>query len=477
LIWRRPSADSWRIAAPSVVRQRVELLSRELDGGGPVAPNIHAMNVFAGRSVLGVTIPRPTWNPTTYADAYAEASAGHVAEHHYLELRSEYANARNEEMASDLAALANDSGVLVVGVAKDRTTGRSIGLTPFALKGFVERVEQVARTFLDPPLNVDCTTLADPAGPARGIALIRVPASALAPHQATERYFGRNERTTYRLSDAEVEALMRRRTSRVERLSALLDDPPGFDWVRGPQFGRYAAIVRPTADRAGELLAPTLALATYPVWIDKMFAAAIAAGSRLAIDAPRLAPLVRAGWSPFDSASGWSHARSNAGLRSGGPPAVVRRTARLPDESLGVVVWFGVDESGTTALALDQVVGQDPNVNAGRARFDWPTMVAAGAWLVLVTREICDSVGSATSLDVGVRADGLAGAFPLEPIDGDLLMWIQRGDGRSASTADRFLGQSHVPYGWQGPTLQAGLHAAFGSLLRGTGMGDLLRPQ
>jgi len=142
-----------------------------------------------------VTVPRPTWNPTTYADAFAEASAGRVLEHHYLELKSEYTNDHNEEMAADLAALANDSGLLVVGVAEDRTTGRSIGLTPLTLKGFTERVDHVARTSLDPPLNVECTTLADTSRPARGIVLIRVPASEIAPHQANERYYGRGERS------------------------------------------------------------------------------------------------------------------------------------------------------------------------------------------------------------------------------------------------------------------------------------------
>jgi hypothetical protein len=103
-------------------------------------------------------------------------------------------------------------------------------------------------------------------------------------------------------------------------------------------------------------------------------------------------------------------------------------------------------------------------------------MVAAAAWLVLVTREMCDSTGSATSLDIGVRADGLAGAFPLEPIDGDLAAATPAGD-RSAATADRFLGQGHVTYERRTPVLRAGLHAAFGALLRGTGMGDLLRPR
>jgi hypothetical protein len=421
-----------------------------------------------------VTVPRPTWNPTTYADADAAASAGHVFEHHYLELKSEYTNAHIEDLANDLAALANDSGLLVVGVAQDRTTGRSIGLTPLTLAGFIERVQQMARTSLDPPLNVECRALADPDRPARGIVLIRVPASELAPHQVHGCYHGRNERSTYRLSDAEVEALMRRRTSRAQRLSDLLDDPPGFDWVRGPRSGRFAAIVRPTSDRAGELLAQTLADAAYPAWVDTMLAAAAEAGRRLATDGPALAALVRASWSPLDGTSEWSDARSTAGLRPGGPPAVIRRTAQLLDDSLGKVVWFGVDESGTAALALDHLVGPDPKADGGRPAFDWPTMVAAAAWLVLVTREICDSMGSATSLDVGVRADGLAGAFPFEPVDDNALAWTQRRDGRSASTAERFLGQGHVPYGRVGPSLRAGLHSAFGALLRGTGMGDLL---
>ena len=101
----------------------------------------------------------------TYAEADADASAGHVYGHHYLELKSEYTSAKNDELAGDLAALANDSGLLVVGVARDRTIGRSIGLTPFGLMGFVERVERMARMSLDPPLNVECTTLADAAGP------------------------------------------------------------------------------------------------------------------------------------------------------------------------------------------------------------------------------------------------------------------------------------------------------------------------
>jgi hypothetical protein len=421
-----------------------------------------------------VTVPRPTWSPATYADALAEASAGQVVEHHYLELRSEYAVDLDDEMAGDLAALANDSGLLVVGVAEDRATGRSIGLTPLTLKGFIERVEQVARTSLDPPLNIECTTLADAARPARGLVLIRVPASELAPHQANERYYGRNDRSTYTLSDAEVDALMRRRTSRAERLSAFLDDPPGFDWVRGPEVGRFAAIVRPTADRAGELLARTLAPAAYSSWIDTMVAAAAKAGRRLVTESPALAALVRATWSPFSGTDGWSDARSNAGLRLGGPPAVVRRTAQLANPSSGVVVWFGVDESGTTALALDRLVWPEPKLDKGRTTFDWPTMVAAAAWLVLVAREICDSVGSATSFDLGVRADGLAGALPLEPVDANTLAWKQRPDSRSVSTADRFLGQGHVPYGRNRPDVQPALRSAFGPLLRGTGMGDLL---
>ncbi|GLY99861.1 hypothetical protein [Actinoplanes sp. NBRC 103695] len=88
-------------------------------------------------------------------------------------------------------------------------------MRPFALAGFIEGVEQANRTF-DPPLHVECHELVDPDDETRGVVFIRVRASPLAPHQTNKRYYGRDECPTYRLAHAQVKALVRWRTARVD---------------------------------------------------------------------------------------------------------------------------------------------------------------------------------------------------------------------------------------------------------------------
>ncbi len=82
------------------------------------------------------------------------------------------------------------------------------------LKGLCERIEQVAATRVQPPLQVECTVVASTFGPAgSGYVLVHVPASPLAPHQVEGAYYGRGDKTKRRLSDPEVERLFARRAS------------------------------------------------------------------------------------------------------------------------------------------------------------------------------------------------------------------------------------------------------------------------
>jgi hypothetical protein len=330
-----------------------------------------------------MNVPRPTWNPASYADAVDDAKNGRVFEHHYLEFKTEYGPSKNSDMAGDMAAMANDSGALVVGVDEDKATGVSTGLTPIVLKGFIERVEQVART-LDPPLNVECSQLADPDDPSRGVVFIRMPASPLAPHQANRRYYGRNERTTYRLSDAEVEALMRRRGSRIDRVSAALAATPGFEKVRDANLGRIAVVANPVASHNPELLAEPLAPTGFAVWLDERIAAADAALELVAAH-EHLGRYLLQSWSPFRSVGGWSNPRTATG--------VARLSSQIAEDSLGRMVWLGVDESGSANLAIDGLVGPEPNVIPARTAFDWLTMLTATAWLVLFVEEVAARPG------------------------------------------------------------------------------------
>jgi hypothetical protein len=132
--------------------------------------------------------------------------------------------------------------------------------------GFIERVENATRA-LDPPLHVECHELVDPGDETRGIVFIRVPASALAPHQANKRYYGRDECPTYKLADAQVEALIRRRTVRVDHVAASLSSPDVFETLRKP--GRLAVVAYPTANHNDELLAAYQSPANFQSWLDE----------------------------------------------------------------------------------------------------------------------------------------------------------------------------------------------------------------
>jgi len=154
--------------------------------------------------------PVDAWPPRTEAALAAAAKDGHLRETHILELKRELVggDAANKELAADLASLANDGGLLFIGI--DETTGP--GLSPVPLAGLAERIEQVAHTRIDEPLTL---TFAPPiesstqAG--HGYLVVRVPPSPRAPHMAGGRYWGRGDKTKHHLSNADVERLMARR--------------------------------------------------------------------------------------------------------------------------------------------------------------------------------------------------------------------------------------------------------------------------
>jgi hypothetical protein len=98
---------------------------------------------------------RPTWLPTTFAQAEADVSAHVVIENHYTELKRTYerTDRGRREMAKDIAALALDGGTMVIGVDED-DTGRAVTLVPVEIAGFAERLDQAALHRCDPPVTV-----------------------------------------------------------------------------------------------------------------------------------------------------------------------------------------------------------------------------------------------------------------------------------------------------------------------------------
>lgn len=129
-----------------------------------------------------------------------------MRETHVLEVKRELApgDAANKELANDLASLAIDGGLLIIGVDEDR----GYALSPVPLDGLAARVEQVARTRIDEPLPLRFIQIESAINAADGYLLVRVDASPRAPHMVDHRYWGRGDKTKYRLSDGEVERLI-----------------------------------------------------------------------------------------------------------------------------------------------------------------------------------------------------------------------------------------------------------------------------
>ena len=142
------------------------------------------------------------WIPTTEDELRTALTGRVLVEGHFVDFKSLIAagDKANFGLAIDLASFAVDGGVILIGV--DEATDPATP-APVALAGLKERVDQVGRSRVDPPLLVTCNEIAATA-PGMGYLLIVVPASPMAPHMVDSIYRGRGDTTNIRLSDAEV---------------------------------------------------------------------------------------------------------------------------------------------------------------------------------------------------------------------------------------------------------------------------------
>src|SRR5438445_4987956 len=97
--------------------------------------------------------PAAAWPPRTEAALDTAAKNKNLVETHVLELKRELppgSDASNKELARDLASLAIDGGLLIIGVDE----GNNFALAPVPLDGLAERVELVAGSRIDEPLPI-----------------------------------------------------------------------------------------------------------------------------------------------------------------------------------------------------------------------------------------------------------------------------------------------------------------------------------
>lgn len=196
-------------------------------------------------------VPARLTAPSSYAELCKAVGEGVLVETHHVEFKAGLGPASapvNREAAKDMASLSIDGGRLYFGVAE--RNGRAL-VRPIPTAGLRERLDLIARTVCDPPLQVFTSVYEDPDNQSRGVVVVEVPASADGPHMVDGRYHARGDTTTHQLSDVEVNRLHAARGARAVSADDIIDqeirdDPMTSEW---PGPGRLYAVARPLAAR------------------------------------------------------------------------------------------------------------------------------------------------------------------------------------------------------------------------------------
>ena len=180
------------------------------------------------------------WFPKT-AQELSDAISNGVLPHEATSLdykRQPPVAAKNVEMAIDVAAMSTDGGVLIVGVAEDRTA-KTFSPTPFSLVGFKERISQVVDSHVREPIEFAVHELQLDTDATQGFAAVVVPASLRAPHmvETTGQYYGRQPGGNRVLGEADVARLYERRQRAEDAALRALDEAIALAPI-DPEAGR-----------------------------------------------------------------------------------------------------------------------------------------------------------------------------------------------------------------------------------------------
>lgn len=204
----------------------------------------------------------PRWEPRTEDDLQAAIHGGLIEESNRLEVKRPLelkSKSANKELARDLAMFAPDGGTVIIGIAEDKPTS-TFKLEPQALDGLAERVESIARTIPDPPLNVITAPIPATGKEGIGYLVVHVPASPAAPHMVDGKYPARGHKTKHYLTDAEVARLHERRRNAEQDVLNILHSDIDADPLPGVgEQSRLFLVAEPMTGRRDMLLDLTAA--------------------------------------------------------------------------------------------------------------------------------------------------------------------------------------------------------------------------
>lgn len=163
--------------------------------------------------------------PKGYLELVAAIAQGvYPAERRVLEFKRILVGAKGtrdedwDEFAKDAASMAVYGGTLVYGVAEDKKQ-RTFVPSPIELpQGIAQTLDHVVASRVDPRPYIMTHLLPLPDDESMGFIVVEIPASQDAPHQVGGCYYGRSDTGVIRLSDVDVERLIRAREATEARL-------------------------------------------------------------------------------------------------------------------------------------------------------------------------------------------------------------------------------------------------------------------
>jgi hypothetical protein len=168
------------------------------------------------------------WIPKSEHEILTAIDAGDLVETASFDAkRSLPDKGKSKDLAIDVAAMANDGGTLLYGVGEDENDRPTVP-QPFSLAGARERVDQIVRTSISEPPDIQVREVPTDEDTSLGYLVIAVPPSPRAPHMVTVgkvyRYYGRGDTGNVLLTEGEVARLYERRQRWEVDRDAMLDE-------------------------------------------------------------------------------------------------------------------------------------------------------------------------------------------------------------------------------------------------------------